>query len=47
MSLGRGLGEDLAFPDLLRSDLLFERGVLEVRPREALPAEGLVNSSPV
>lgn len=37
MSLGRGLGEDLAFPDLLRSDLLFERGVLEVRPREALP----------
>ena len=37
MCLGRGLGEDLTFPDLLRSVLLLERGVLEVRPREALP----------
>jgi len=32
-----GLGVDRAAPALLTSDLLFERGVLAVRPREALP----------
>jgi len=32
-----GLGVDRAAPALLTSDLLFDRGVLAVRPREALP----------
>jgi len=39
MCLGRvtGLGDDRADPDLFISDLLLDRGVLAVRPREALP----------
>ena len=32
-----GLGVDLPAADLFKSDLLLERGVLAVRPREALP----------